>query len=175
MISRNLKCSLYALFMLTLAGWLLAMPVTGAQAKEKPDLSQIPKAVMDGLMAKFPKAEIHKWTQEKEGEIVIYDFEFKQGRQKLEADVKEDGSIFNWERAIKAKALPDAVKKTVEMKFPKAELEEIMEITAVTDGQDALEGYEIVLETADEKDVEITVAPDGKILEDSGEMTPEEE
>jgi uncharacterized membrane protein YkoI len=163
------------LFTVALAGYFLAMPAAGAQAKDKPDLSQIPKAVMDGLLAKFPKAEIHRWTQEKEGDIVIYDFEFKQKGKKFEADVKEDGSIFNWERAIKAKALPEAVKKAVEMKYPKSELEEVMEITAVQDGKDALEGYEIVLETADEKDVEVTVAPDGNILEDSGEMKPEEE
>jgi len=175
MISRCLKWSVCGLFTVALAGYFLAMPAAGAQAKDKPDLSQIPKAVMDGLLAKFPKAEIHRWTQEKEGDIVIYDFEFKQKGKKFEADVKEDGSIFNWERAIKAKALPEAVKKAVEMKYPKSELEEVMEITAVQDGKDALEGYEIVLETADEKDVEVTVAPDGNILEDSGEMKPEEE
>ena len=41
---------------------------TGAYAQEekkkdeKPDISQIPKAVMDALKEKFPKAEIRKWT-----------------------------------------------------------------------------------------------------------------
>jgi hypothetical protein len=40
-----------------------------------------------------------------------------------------------------------------------------MVITAVVDGKDVLEGYEIVLETTDRKEVEVTVAPDGKILE----------
>ena len=35
------------------------------------------------------------------------------------------------------------------------------------DGKDELEGYEIILKTNEGKDVEITVAPDGKILEDS--------
>jgi hypothetical protein len=53
-------------------------------------------------------------------------------------------------------------------------LKEIIQITAVHDGMDALEGYEIVFETADMKDVEITVAPDGKTLEDSGEKKPQE-
>ena len=36
-----------------------------------------------------------------------------------------------------------------------------------------LEGYEIELTTADKKEVEVTVAPDGKILEDSGEKKEE--
>lgn len=32
-----------------------------------------------------------------------------------------------------------------------------------------LEGYEVVLVTADKKEVEVMVAPDGRILEDSGD------
>lgn len=143
------------------------LAVCNAQAQDKkPDLSQIPKAVMDTLKAKFPKAEIHKWTKEKEGNDVIYDIEFKQSGQKFEADIKEDGTIHNWEKEIASKDLPDAVRKVVEQKFPKAKLREIMQVTEVKDKKDVLEGYEIVLETADKKAIEIMVAPDGKILEE---------
>jgi hypothetical protein len=125
--------------------------------------------VMDALKAKFPKAQIHKWTREKEGDIVVYDIEFKQEGRKFEADIKEDGTIHDWEKEIAAKHLPKAVKTAVETKYPKSTPKEIMAVTAVKDGEDSLEGYEIVLETADKKGVEVTVAPDGKILEDSGE------
>jgi len=139
------------------------------KAKDDLELDKIPEVVMDALKAKFPKAEIHKWTKEKEDDIVIYDIEFKQEGRKFEADIKEDGLIHNWEKAIAAEDLPDAVKIVVETKYPEAAIKEIMEITSVSDGKDALEGYEIVFETADKKKVEVTVAPDGKILEDSGE------
>ncbi len=139
------------------------------KAKDELESDEIPKVVMDALKAKFPKAEIHKWTKEKEGNIVVYDIEFKQEGRKFEADIKEDGMIHNWEKEIAVKDLPDAVKKAVQEKHPKFTPQEIMEITAVKDGKDELEGYEIVLETADKKEVEVTVAPDGKILEDSGE------
>jgi len=138
-------------------------------------LNKIPQVVMDGLKAKFPGAEIHKWAEEKEGDIVIYDFEFRQEGRKFEADVKEDGSIYNWEKAIEAIALPEAARIAVETKYPGAPMKEIMEITSVIDGQDVLEGYEVVLETAGMKEVEVTVAPGGEILEDSGEDKPEEE
>jgi hypothetical protein len=140
-----------------------------SRAKDELELDKIPKVVMDALKAKFPDAEIHKWTKEKEGDIVVYDIEFKQQDRKFEADIKEDGSIHNWEKEIAAEDLPEAVKKAAEEKYPNSIHKEIMEITAVKDGEDALEGYEIVLETADKKEVEVTVAPDGKILEDSGE------
>ena len=153
----------------------LATAATRAEEKDKKlDLDKIPKAVMDALKAKFPNPVIHKWTKEKEGDDVIYDIEFKQGERKCEADIKEDGTIVNYEKELAAKDLPAAVTKAVEKKYPKATMKEIMEITEVKGKEEKLEGYEIVLETADKKEVELTVAPDGKILEDSSDEKKEE-
>jgi hypothetical protein len=121
---------------------------------------------MDALKAKFPKAEIRKWTKEKEGGTVIYDIEFKQEGRHCEADIKEDGTYINFEKEIAARDLPEAVKKAVDKKYPKATLKEIMEVTEVKGKEDKLEGYEIVLVSADNKTVELMVAPDGKILEE---------
>jgi hypothetical protein len=149
---------------------LLAAPTSYAQ-KEKSSLNlhEIPKKVMNGLRAKFPKAEIHEWTKEKEDGLVIYDIEFMQEGKKFEADIKEDGTIHNWERQVAAKDLPDPVTKAVQKKYPKSTMKEVMAVTSTADGKDVLEGYEIVLEIARKKGVEVTVAPNGKILEDSGE------
>jgi uncharacterized membrane protein YkoI len=154
-----------------LAGLALVAPA--ARAQDKPDTDKIPKAVMDALKSKFPKPEITKWSKETEGGKVVYDIEFKQDGRNCEADIKEDGVILNFEKALAAKDLPAAVTKAVERKYPKATHKEIMEITEVKDKVEKLEGYEIVLETADKKEVEVTVAPDGKILEDSGGKTEE--
>ncbi len=137
-------------------------------AQEDFMLAEIPQVVMDALKAKFPEAEIDKWEEEEEGDIVLYDIEFKQQGQKFEADIKEDGAIHNWEKEIASEDLPEVVRLAAEKTYPNAVLRVIMMITAVVDGQDALEGYEINLQTADNKEVEITVAPDGTILEDSG-------
>ena len=53
---------------------------------------KIPKAVMDALLSKFPKARIDKCTKAKEGNDIVYDIEFKQGDRKCEADMKENGT-----------------------------------------------------------------------------------
>ncbi len=166
MESRHLRRWIGGLFPVMFVGLVLAVP---AHAQEKPNLEGIPKSVIDALQTKFPKAEILKWTKEREGDFVIYDFEFEQEGRKLEADIKEDGTIHNWEREIAAADLPDAVRKAVEDKYPNHTALEVMAITAVTDGKDALEGFEIVLRTAAGKEIEVTVAPDGKILEDSSD------
>lgn len=152
----------------------LVLVATIAPAQEKIDPDKIPKKVLDALKTKFPKAEILKCTKEKEGGNIIYDLECKQEGRKCEADIKEDGTILNYEKEIGAKDLPEAVTKAVDKKYPNATLKEVMEITEVKEDKEKLEGYEITLVTADKKNVEVTVAPDGKILEeDTGEKKEE--
>ena len=160
--------SLRSLFTVLVAVLLLFTVGGRAQEKAKPGHEKVPEKVMEGLTAKFPKAELDKWTKEKEDEKVVYDIEFKQRGIHYEADIKEDGTILNWETAIAAKDLPPAVVKAVDKTYPKADMEEVMQVTAVKNGKDKLEGYEIGLLTADKKKVEVTIAPDGKVLEDSG-------
>src|SRR5262245_19977272 len=108
MLTRPLQRSFFGLFPVAFATLLLALPA--AQAQDKSDLDKIPKKVMDALKAKFPKAKIEKWTKEKEGDVVVYDIEFKQEDRKFEADIKEDGAIHNWEKEVAAKDLPAPVK-----------------------------------------------------------------
>jgi hypothetical protein len=144
-----------------------------AKDKDKPDTDKIPKAVMDTLKAKFPKAEITKWTKEKEDGKVVYDIEFKNEGKKTEADIAEDGTLLNFEKEFPAKDLPEAVTKAVEKKYPKSTIKEVMEITEIKDKKETHGGFEITLETADKKSVEVTVAKDGKILEDSGDKKDE--
>jgi uncharacterized membrane protein YkoI len=149
-----------------------------AAAETKPtdnlQSDKIPQAVTDSLKTRFPMAEIQKWTEETEEGVVVYDIEFTQEGKKFEADIKADGTLANWEEAIETKDLPEAVSQAVETKYPGSTIREIMQITNVSDGTEALEGYEIVLQTPDMKEVEVTLDPDGKILEDSGEKKPEE-
>src|SRR5262245_56212633 len=116
------------------------------RAKEEPvPQDQTPKAVMDALLAKFPKAKIDKCVKEKEGDDLVYDIEFKQEGRKCEADIKEDGTYINYEKAIEAKDLPKKVREAIDKKYPKATLKEIMEETEVKGKEEKLSAYEVVL------------------------------
>lgn len=171
MIARPLLRRAGGILAAALAVLLLAGSDVRAQNqkdKDKLDLDKIPKAVMDALKSKFPKAEIHKWTKAKEGDDIVYDIEFKQEGRKCEADIKENGVYINFEREIAAKDLPGAVKKAVEKLYPKATLKDIMEIIEVKGKDEKLDAYEITLATADGREVEVTIAPDGNVREDSG-------
>jgi hypothetical protein len=172
MIARRLGWLAGAALLAAVALLLIASRV-GAEDKDKDkdklDLDKIPKKVMEALKAKFPKAAIHKWTKEKEGDAEVYDIEFKIGDRKYEADIKEDGTIVNWEKEIAIKDLPRAVTAAIEKKYPKSKLKEAMEITDVKDKKETPGGYEVILVTADKKEVEVTVTGEGKITEDTGE------
>jgi hypothetical protein len=169
MITKSRRLFAGGLAAIFLAAIMLASAAARAEDKDKLELDKIPKKVMEALETKFPKATILKWTPEKEGEETVYDFEFTQEGWKFEADILENGTLRRWEMAITAEDLPDAVRNTLEKRYAKAVWKEIMQITAVKEGKDVLEGFEIVLETADKKEIEVTVAPDGAIVEDAGD------
>jgi hypothetical protein len=134
---------------------------------------KIPRAVMNALLAKFPRAKIDKCTKAKEGDDVVYDIEFKQDGRKCEADIKESGIYVNYEVAIEAKDLPKLVRDAIDKRYPKATLKDIMEEKEVHGKDEKLSAYEVVLVTADKKELEVRLSPDGKILEDTGAAKPD--
>lgn len=136
--------------------------------EEKVPQDKIPKAVMEALLAKFPRAKIEKCTREKEGDDIVYDLEFTQEGRKCEADITEKGVYINYEKAIQARDLPRAVRDAVEKQYPKSTMKEIMEETEVKGKDEKVVAYEVVLVTADKKEVEVKVSTEGKLLEDSG-------
>jgi hypothetical protein len=162
-----------ALLLGSVAAYLLigTGPVRAQEEAVSPD--KIPKAVMDTLLAKFPKAKVDKCTKAKEGSDVVYDIEFKQEDRKCEADIKENGTLVNYEMAIEEKDLPKVVREVIDKKYPKATLKQIMEEKEVKGAEEKLSAYEVVLVTAEKKELEVRVSPEGKILEDSGEKKEE--
>ena len=128
----------------------------------------VPSKVMKSLQAKFPQAVIDKCTKEKEHGAIVYDIEFTLNKEKREADVKEDGTIENWEQAVAIKDLPAPVLASVNKAYPGSTITEAMQTMVVKDGKDQPQGFEVTVRKADKKRAEITVAPDGKVLEGPG-------
>ena len=95
-----------------------------------------------------------------------YDIEFKQNDRKFEADIRENGVYKDYEREIAAKDLPENVKAAIEKKYPKSTLKEVHEIIAVEGKNETLSGHEVILETADKKEFELTVTIEVKIAEE---------
>jgi len=152
---------------------LFGAAATGAAQETAVPPEKIPQVVREALVKKFPQAQITKCTQTTEDGDTVYDIEFLQKGRKCEADIKANGVYVNYEQAIAASALPKAVRDGIDKRYPRAVLKEVMEEKEVQGTTDRLSAYEVVLATAEGKEAEVRVSPDGQILEDSGVPQPE--
>ncbi|HZD04395.1 MAG TPA: PepSY domain-containing protein [Longimicrobiales bacterium] len=143
----------------------VALSLVGGACAQTVTYDQLPQAVKETLEAKFPGAEITKATREMEGGEVIYDIEMTRAGRKHEMDAREDGSIVNFENQIQEGALPAAVTAALQEEHPGSTIVEAMETMVVEDGEDVLQEYEVTVRTAEGREVEHTISPDGRIIE----------
>jgi uncharacterized membrane protein YkoI len=139
-----------------------------APKAEKVSPDKLPKAVMNAIKERFPDAEITSAEKEMEDGKVVYDIELKSKGKKYEMDIQEDGTVIEIEKEVAVKDLPEAVTKAVEAKYPKSKIKEVMEVNKVKDKKETPDHYEIIIETAEKKDLEIIVSLDGKEVKAEG-------
>jgi hypothetical protein len=147
------------------AALLAAVAQAAVAEDEKVEADKLPQKVKDTLKTRWSTAKITIATKTMENGAVIYDIEMTQDGKKREADIKEDGTIVNFENEIAIKDLPAAVAAAVKAKHPDATLKEAMETLVIKDGKDTVDEYEVLIVTGDNKEVELTVSPDGKKIE----------
>lgn len=133
-------------------------------AEEKIALEKVPKVVIDTVKKRFPKAELVEAAKETDGAKVEYEISLKDGETKYDVMLTPEGKITLIEKVIAAKDLPKVVAAALEEKYPKATYKGYEEMTKVIDGKEVLSYYEVLLETADKKMLEVEVSPEGKIL-----------
>jgi antitoxin component of MazEF toxin-antitoxin module len=139
--------------------------VSATRADEvKVELKDLPKAVLETVMKRFPKAELVEAAKEIDGTKVEFEVTLKVGETKYDVMLTPDGKITLIEKTIALKDLPKAVAEAVEKAYPKATLTLAEEMTKVVEGKEVLSYYEVQLTTADKKMLEVEVSPEGKIL-----------
>lgn len=147
---------------------LFALLVVGLRAQdEKVDINKLPSKVAEVVKAKFPGAKITVATKATENGKVIYDIEMTKDGKKHEIDVEENGVIVNFENQIAPQDLPAAVTAAVKAKYPNCTIKEVMEVMVIKDTKDTLDEYEVIIDTADKKDLELTVSADGTKIEEA--------
>lgn len=71
----------------------------------------LPEKVRKTFVAKFPNATINKADAEKEGGVMVWDIEFRDGRKHKETDIAEDGTMLEVSEQVMQKSVPaDALK-----------------------------------------------------------------
>jgi uncharacterized membrane protein YkoI len=143
---------------------LMSLAQAADKKEEKITADKVPQKVMDAVKARFARPEFVSITKETDNGKVVYDLEFKFEGRKYEMDVEENGTVLEVEKEVFLKDVPKAVLKVIEEKYPKSTVKEVMEVNLVKDNKEKPDHYEVTIETADKKTIEIEVSLDGKIL-----------
>jgi uncharacterized membrane protein YkoI len=136
--------------------------LTASARAEKIRLDRLPKPVLDAVMTTFPDAKLTEAARETEGGDTFYELSFTYKDHRYDVECTPQGTFRKIERQLAARELPKEVSKILEEKYPRAKLNEILEVTK----NDKIEYYEVALVTADKSEVEVQVDPKGKILKE---------
>lgn len=149
------------------AGAILAV-LTGIHAADKkPEkiaFDKAPKPIQNAVNGRFPGADVTNLTKEDEDGKTVFDVELKHRGRKYEMDINEDGTIVEIEKEVALKDAPSALPKTLDGRYPKAKIREVMEVNKVKGKVETPDHYEITIETADGKRHEVLVSLDGKTI-----------
>jgi hypothetical protein len=126
-------------------------------------ISEVPKAGLDAVKAMFVEAEITGAAKETEDGKTFYEVSLKQKGRHIDVIVGEDGKIQVVEKEIAAGDLPEAVRRALDTKYPKASRKLIEEVSNVKDGKPILDFFEVVLVTAKKQTLEVQITPNGHI------------
>lgn len=130
------------------------------------DAKEVPADVKTAFSQKFPDASKVKWSMESETE---WEAEFKMDGKEYSANFDTKGTWLETEYKVEMKDLPDAVKNTLKSEFEGYEIEEI-EMVETADGK----FYELEIEK-DDKEMEILIDLNGKVIKKELENEDEEE
>ena len=161
----KMRAFLWCLAVVAISGMAFVSQVGAEEEKEEAvALDKLPKAVTDAVKKMFPKAELVKATKEAEGKEIEYEVTVKEKGKNIDITVDEDGKIEGLEKEIDLKDLPQAVTESLAKSHPKDVQKSAEAVYEIEDGKEELEYYEVQLETADKKKIEVKIKADGKIV-----------
>src|SRR5262249_33197974 len=123
----------------------IAATIVGAD-EEKVPLDKVPKAVIDSVKKRFPKAALVGASTEKVGDKTIFEIEIKEAGKTIDVTLTPEGAITMIEKEIAITELPKGAKEAVEKKYPKATWKLVEAVIKVEDGKEKLAYYEAHLE-----------------------------
>jgi hypothetical protein len=143
----------------------LGLLAPGRADEEKVSFDKLPAAIVEAVKERFPRAQMIKAVKENEDGKTEYEVTIRDGGIKMDVILTLSGTITAIEKSIAAASLPKAIQSAVERKYPKATCKRAEEVITVKNGKEDLDFYEVLLETAKEKRIEVHIGADGKIRE----------
>ncbi len=131
-------------------------------ADEPVSLSQVPTAVQVTIKAQVADGKVGKIVKGVEDGKTVYEAIITKGSTEAEITIDPDGKLLGSEEKMSLKDVPAAVRETIQAQAGTSQIKTI---------EKAIEGEKVAYEAIlvkDGKDVEIVVAPDGKLQTNAG-------
>ncbi len=147
-------------------GLLLVFVACGGEQEETIIIDAVPAAVMSTVRARFPNASVKEAAQENKEGQTFYEVSLADGSRTIDVTATPEGRLVAIEGALAASDLPAPVAQALAAKYPRAAYRIIEDVTTTEGGAERLAYYEVLVETADKRYVEVQIALDGKILKE---------
>ena len=131
--------------------------------EEKVAIDKLPRPVVAAVKNRFPKAELKAASKETEDGKVEYEVAIVDAGTKIDVQLTPDGAISAIEKQIPVASLPEAVRAALDKAYGKGSYQKAEEIIKVQGGKESLDCYEVVVEKADKKKIEVQIESDGKV------------
>ncbi len=173
------------LYTAAICGLALLPAIAGAQTTKKakkagsskPTITsseaKLPEAVKKTFDEKFPNAKVFTAESEKEGGVMVWDIEFREGRTHKETDIAEDGTMLEYSEQVAQRSVPKEVRASIKKA---AEGGRVVRTEKVAISYEAKEGKVIKLEKAKtqyeanvakgDQIADVVVDDQGKVLEE---------
>lgn len=159
------KMKLFSYLAVAAMGLALVSSSLRADDEQKIKPEDLPQAVKDAVKKRFANMEIAEAAREKEKDKVVFEVTLKRNQRTIDATYTEAGELVSTEELIKQDALPTAVKTVILAKYPGAKMEKIERITTYADNSVKDLFFEVLMQTADNKKLEVKLGAEWKIVE----------
>jgi hypothetical protein len=132
--------------------------------EHKIPLSEVPKAAIDAVKLKFPRAELKEAVKSVEKNETTFEISLLNAGKHITVSLDGKGEIEEIETEIAVSALPRPVTDAIAGKYPKATVKKAEEVVEIEDGKEE-KGYEVEVVTAAGKSIEVELDASGKIKE----------
>lgn len=141
---------------------LTAFSINARADRDKVALTDVPAAVLDAVKVRYPKAEIKSAEKETDRGRTYYEIESRLNGRELEVTLEPNGTIVEIEKDVAAGDLPKPVADAVAANHPDARIKKAQEVIKLKSGKE-MKHFDVDLEVGG-KDLDMKVAPDGKII-----------
>ncbi len=153
-VLRAMSLSIVATLIASSVGWC---------KEEKVALKDVPAPVKQAVQKRFPGIEVMGAGREDADDgQVVFEMQLQDKQQKIDVSITPEGAIREIEKQIDQAGVPQAVRKAVSEKYPKAKIQFVEQVILVTAGKEVLDCYEFKL-AAEGKIREVKIAPDGQV------------